>query len=208
MVMLTLQSARNPRRRRGTVAANTDMNAPSTELEKMLAGQLYLANDATLVAARRRAKLLCHRYNQTPVDLDGATLAELFGEPTDVYLEPPFFCDYGSNIKLGQRVYANHHLVVLDCALVTLGNDVFMGPQVVLTTATHPVDPAERSAGAEFAKPIRIGNRVWLGASVTVLPGVEIGDDVTIGAGSVVTKSIPAKSVAFGNPCRVQRTLP
>jgi len=184
------------------------MNEPTTELSKMLASQLYLASDPALVAARRRAKLLCHRYNQTPVDLDRVTLAELFGEPTDAYLEPPFFCDYGSNIQLGERVYANHHLVVLDCAKVTLGDDVFMGPSVVLTTATHPVDAAERSAGAEFARPIRIGNRVWLGASVTVLPGVEIGDDVTIGAGSVVTRSIPAKSVAFGNPCRVQRTLP
>jgi len=110
-------------------------------------------------------------------------------------------------MKLGTHVYANHNLVVLDCAEVVLGNDVFMGPNVVITTATHPIDPVQRRSGVESARSIRIGNGVWLGASVTVLPGVEIGDNVTIGAGSVVTRSIPANCVAFGNPCRVQKQL-
>ncbi|MEO6603589.1 MAG: sugar O-acetyltransferase [Polyangiaceae bacterium] len=178
-----------------------------TEKQKMLAGELYVASDAALAAERRRAKVLCHRYNQTPVDLDLATLRELLQSDADPYLEPPFYCDYGYNFKVGRRVYANHNLVVLDCALVTLGDDVFMGPNVVITTATHPIDAALRTSGPELAKPIRVGNRVWLGASVTLLPGVEIGDNVTIGAGSVVSRSIPANCVAFGNPCRVQRSL-
>ncbi|HEX3158287.1 MAG TPA: sugar O-acetyltransferase [Gemmatimonadaceae bacterium] len=183
------------------------MSEPQTEKQKMLAGELYLASDPRLVADRKRAKALCHRYNQTVADLDLATLHELLGNATDAYLEPPFYCDYGYNLTLGRRVYANHNLVVLDCAPVIVGDDVFFGPNVVLTAATHPVDAAVRASGLEFARPIRIGNGVWIGASVTVLPGVEIGDNTTIGAGSVVTRSIPANCVAVGNPCRVRRQL-
>jgi maltose O-acetyltransferase len=178
-----------------------------TEKQKMLAGELYLASDQHLIADRRRAKLLCHRYNQTPVDLDLVTLRELLQSDADPYLEPPFFCDYGYNFKVGRRVYANHNLVVLDCALVTLGDDVFMGPNVVITTAAHPVEAAERISGPEFAKAIRVGDKVWIGANATLLPGVEIGENATIGAGSVVSRSIPANCVAFGNPCRVRRSL-
>jgi maltose O-acetyltransferase len=183
------------------------MSQPLTEKQKMLAGELYIAGDAELTAERRRAKLLCHRYNQAPVDLDLAALRELLGYEQVPYLEPPFFCDYGYNFQVGTHVYANHNLVVLDCALVTLGDDVFMGPNVVLTTAAHPVDALQRTSGPEFAKPIRIGHKVWLGANVTVLPGVQIGDNVTVGAGSVVSRSLPDNCVAFGNPCRVQRSL-
>jgi maltose O-acetyltransferase len=183
------------------------MTDDADQKRKMLAGELYFANDAGLAADRRRAKVLCQRYNQAVVDFDRAALRELFGYATDAYLEPPFFCDYGYNMKLGKRVYANHNLVVLDCAEVTLGDDVFIGPNVVLSTAGHPVDPAVRISGLEYAKPIRIGNAVWIGASVSVLPGVDIGDNVTIGAGSVVTRSIPANCVAVGNPCRVRRYL-
>jgi maltose O-acetyltransferase len=184
------------------------MTERRSEKAKMLAGDLYVASDPQLVAERKRAKALCARYNREVVDLDRAILAELFGRPTDAYLEPPFFCDYGYNVRLGRNVYANHNLVVLDCAPVTVGDEVYIGPNVVLSTAGHPVDPATRVSGLEFAKPITIGRRVWIGASVTVLPGVEIGDDVTIGAGSVVTRSIPARTVAVGNPCRVMRELP
>ena len=173
----------------------------------MLAGELYNAGDPELVADRRRAKILCHRYNQTPVDLDLVTLRELLQSDVAPYLEPPFYCDYGYNFKVGQRVYANHNLVVLDCALVVLGDDVFMGPNVVITTAGHPVEAQVRTSGPEFAKAIRIGNKVWVGANASILPGVEIGDNVTIGAGSVVSRSIPANCVAFGNPCRVRRSL-
>jgi maltose O-acetyltransferase len=173
----------------------------------MRAGQLYLANDPQLEQMRRRAKALCAKYNSHVEQLDRYTLAQLFGYATDAYLEPPLFCDYGRNTRLGQRVYANHNLVILDCALVTIGNDVMIGPNVVLSTATHPIDPSERLSGREYALPIKLGNGVWIGASVTVLPGVEIGDNTVIGAGSVVTRSIPSGVVAFGNPCRVIRHI-
>lgn len=173
----------------------------------MLAGELYFANDPQLVRERQRAKDLCRRYNSGSAEAGAAMLHELFGQTTDAYLEPPFFCDYGANITLGARVYANHNLVILDCAPVRLGDDVFLGPNVVISTATHPVDAAVRKSGLESARPITIGDGVWIGASVVVLPGVEIGSNTTIGAGSVVTKNIPANCVAVGNPCRVLRML-
>lgn len=178
-----------------------------TEKEKMLAGELYRASDAELSADRQHAKSLCHAYNRAGPDLDRGVLNALFGYDTDAYLEPPFYCDYGHNIRLGSNVYANHNLVVLDCAQVTIGDDVYIGPNVVIATAAHPIDPAERSTGLEYAQPIRIGSNVWIGASVTIVPGVEIGEGTTIGAGSVVTGSIPARSVAVGNPCRVVRQI-
>ncbi|MCC3158375.1 sugar O-acetyltransferase [Hymenobacter sp. 15J16-1T3B] len=183
------------------------MSAP-TEKDKMLAGELYQANDPQLVAERHRAKELCHRYNQSPVDLDRATLVELLGRDTDAHLEAPLRLDYGYNLRLGRRVYANYNLTVLDCAPVTIGDDVFIAPNVVLSTAGHPVEPGPRTAGWEFARPIVIGDRAWLGAGVIVLPGVRIGAGSTIGAGSVVTRDIPAGVVAAGNPCRVLRELP
>jgi maltose O-acetyltransferase len=178
-----------------------------TEKEKMLAGNLYLANDPQLMSDRKRAKALCFRYNQQVVDLDRSVLQELFGYETDAYLEPPFYCDYGYNIRLGRNVYANHNLIILDCAQVFIGDNVFFGPNVVISTAGHPVESAVRISGLEFAKPIRIGDGAWIGASVVVVPGVEIGSNVTIGAGSVVTKSIQANCIAVGNPCRVLRRL-
>jgi maltose O-acetyltransferase len=179
-----------------------------TEKEKMLAGELYQANDPELVAERLRAKMLCHRYNQQPVELDKGVLSELLGYETDAHIETTFRCDYGYNIKLGRNFYANYNLVVLDCAPVTIGDDVFLAPNVVLSTAGHPVEAGPRVAGWEFAKPITIGNKAWLGAGVLVMPGVSIGDNTVIGAGSVVTRSIPANAVAVGNPCRVIREVP
>ena len=178
-----------------------------SEEQKMLAGDMYLASDPHLERMRRRAKLLCAEYNRHVETLDRSALMTLLGYETDAHLEPPFFCDYGHNIRFGRRVYANHNLVILDCALVTIGDDVMIAPNVVISTATHPVDPAERISGREYALPITIGNRVWLGANVTLLPGIEIGDDTTIGAGSVVTRSVPSNVVAFGNPCRIVRRL-
>lgn len=183
------------------------MGNERSEKSKMLSGELYLASDPELTRERKKAKALCARYNQSPVDLDLATLAELLGAPTDAYLEPPFFCDYGYNIHLGRNVYANHNLVILDGAEVHIGDNVYLATNVVLSTAGHPIDPVVRTSGLEFVKPIRIGNNVWIGATVTVLPGVEIGENVTIGAGSVVTRSIPPNCVAVGNPCRVLRYL-
>lgn len=183
------------------------MPAPLTEKQKMLAGDLYRASDDELSRDRTRAKALCQRYNQSCVDRDLAALGEMFGCETDAYLEPPFFCDYGYNITLGRHVYANHNLVILDCAAVAIGDDTLIGPNVCIATAGHPVDPDERRTGREFARPIRIGSNVWIGANVVIVPGVEIGDNATIGAGSVVTKAIPANCIAVGNPCRVQRYL-
>lgn len=178
-----------------------------TEKEKMLAGELYQANDPELVAERLRAKQLCHRYNQEPVELDKQVLTELFGYETDAHIETSFRCDYGYNIQLGQNFYANYNLVVLDCAPVTIGDNVFLAPNVVITTAGHPVEVEPRITGWEFARPITIGDNVWLGTGVLVMPGVSIGAGAVIGAGSVVTRDVPAGVVAVGNPCRVLRKV-
>jgi maltose O-acetyltransferase len=178
-----------------------------TPKQQMLAGEPYLANDPELVAERRHAKQFCHRYNQEPVDLNRQVLAELLGRETDAHIEAPFRCDYGYNIQLGRNFYANYNFTVLDCAPVTIGDNVFVAPNVVLSTAGHPVEVEPRVAGWEFARPITIGDNVWLGAGVLVLPDVTIGAGTTIGAGSVVTRDIPAGVVAVGNPCRVIRTL-
>jgi maltose O-acetyltransferase len=178
----------------------------SEEKRKMLAGELYLASDETLVRERSRAKALCRRYNAADAEEGRELLRELFGYDTDASLEPPFFCDYGSNIRLGRRVFANHNLVVLDCAEVRIGDDVMIGPNVVISAATHPVDAAVRRSMLEYARPITIGDGVWIGAGAVILPGVTIGANTTIGAGSVVNRDIPADSVAVGNPCRVIRS--
>jgi maltose O-acetyltransferase len=181
--------------------------AEPSEKEKMLAGEPYRSGDAALEEERRHAKLLCAEYNRHVGELDRRTLARLLGYETDAWLEPPFFCDYGYNLRLGGNVYANHNFIVLDGAPVTIGDNVLFANNVTLTTATHPTDPVLRVAGIEYAYPITIGSNVWLGAGVIVLPGVTIGDNTTIGAGSVVTRSIPANAIAYGNPARVERTL-
>ncbi len=124
-----------------------------------------------------------------------------------ILIEQPFFCDYGYNISVGKNFYANFNLVILDGAKVTFGDNVFIAPNCGFHTAGHPIDPVERNKGLEYARPITVGNNVWIGASVTVLPGVTIGDNCVIGAGSVVTKDITAGSVAVGNPCRVIRKI-
>ena len=178
-----------------------------TEKERMLAGEPYRPTDPELIAARKRAKGLCARYNASPVELDRASLEELLGRATDAYIEPPFFCDYGFNIRLGARFYANHGLVILDVMAVDIGADVFVAPNVVISTATHPLLPEERNSGIEMARAITIESSVWIDSGVQVLPGVTIGEGTTIGAGSVVTKDIPARCVAVGNPCRVIRQL-
>jgi len=179
----------------------------ASEKDNMLAGELYQANDPALVAERLHAKRLCHRYNQQPVALDKQILAELFGYETDAHIEAPFRCDYGYTIRLGKNFYANYNLTILDCAPVIIGDNVFVAPNVVLATAGHPVEAEPRVAGWEFAHPITIGDNVWLGANVVVLPGVRIGAGTVIGAGSVVTRDVPAGVVAVGNPCRVLRPI-
>ena len=182
-----------------------------TEKEKMLAGELYNALDPELVAGRRRCRLLLKRLNDSRDDeteLRRELLLELFGaQGAQAWIEPPFYCDYGSNIRLGQNVYFNFNCVILDVAPVTLGDNVMCGPNVQIYTATHPVDWQERAQGLEFAKPITVGAHVWIGGGAILCPGVRVGDRTVLGAGSVVTKDIPADVFAAGNPCRVIRPL-
>lgn len=179
-----------------------------TEKEKMLAGQLYDPLDPVLCAERVKARELCLQLNQAP-ESDAALrrqlLDELLGYESDVWMQPPFYCDYGTNIKLGRKVFFNFNCVVLDVMQVTIGNHTLFAPAVQIYTATHPIDAAERRAGLEFAKPVVIGDDVWVGGGAVICPGVTIGDRSIIGAGSVVTKDIPADVIAAGNPCRVIR---
>jgi len=182
-----------------------------TEREKMLAGELYRADDAELVAGRTRARRLTARYaTSDPGDpaARAGLLAELFAKVGEgAVVEAPVHVDYGWNTTLGERVYVNAFCSVLDCAAVEIGRDSMLGPGVHLCAATHTVDPAERERGLEYALPIVIGASVWLGAGVVVGPGVTIGDGTTIGAGSVVLRDVPARVVAAGSPARILREL-
>lgn len=173
---------------------------------------IYDANyDEDLIAERLSCKELCYEYNtlhpkenQKRNDLLHKILGRIDG---DVLIEQPFFCDYGYNIKVGKNFYANHNLVILDGASVTFGDNVFIAPSCGFYTAGHPINPAERNKGLEYAKAIQVGNNVWIGGNVCVLPGVTIGDNCVIGAGSVVVNDIPANSVAVGNPCKVIKNI-
>ena len=177
----------------------------------MAAGQLYFPGDPELAAGRQRAAELCSRFNQLPAgaeEAQDALLAELLGRAgADSFITAPFRCDYGFHITTGQSFYANYNCEIIDCAPVTFGDNVMIGPSCGFYTACHPLDAAERKTGLEYAKPIRVGDNVWLGGHVVVLPGVCIGDNTVIGAGSVVTHDIPANVVAAGNPCRVLRPI-
>lgn len=161
-----------------------------------------------LEAETARCKDKCYRYNQLhPNDREAQRelLGELLGSMgKEATVNPPFWCDYGYHISVGDHFYANHNLIIQDGAAVTFGDDVFIGPNCCFTTAEHAVDPEQRRAGMEVAKPIRIGNNVWIGAGATILAGVEIGDNTVIAAGSVVRESIPANVIAAGVPCRVK----
>lgn len=181
-----------------------------TEKQKMLAGELYDPLDAQLSLNRQQCRDLCRQLNATHEDEKEERqrlLAELFGQETDAWIQPPFFCDYGTNITLGSRVFFNFNCVVLDVGRVTIGSHVLFGPAVQIYTATHPLNAAERREGLESARPITIGSDVWVGGGAILCPGVTIGDRSVIGAGSVVTRDIPADVVAAGNPCRVIRSL-
>lgn len=182
-----------------------------TEKEKMLAGGLYDPRDPQLLGERRRARLLTKAFNDTSDDQGierKKLLSELFGAMgKGTFIEPPFHCDYGGNIALGERVFFNFNCVILDVAQVTIGNHVMFGPGVQVYTATHPLDAEERRGGLESAKPIIIGDDVWIGGGAILCPGVTVGARTVIGAGSVVTKDIPADVFAAGNPCRVIRRL-
>ena len=183
-----------------------------TEKAKMLKEMLYDANnDEDLLKERAIAKDLCFKYNQLmPSDVENQkqVLKELLGEINDsAIFVAPFWCDYGFNIKVGKNFFANHNTVILDGAKVTFGDNVFIAPNCGFYTAGHPIDAKRRNQGLEYAYPITVGNNVWIGAGVHVMPGVTIGDHVVIGAGSVVVKDIPSNSVAVGNPCHVIREI-
>lgn len=181
-----------------------------TELEKMLAGELYDAGDNELLNLRIKAREWMHEYNQTPFDKETRTalIKKLFKQTgNNIDIQTPVFIDYGCHIETGENFFANFNCVFLDCNYIKFGNNVFLGPNVQLYAATHPVIAAERIKGPELAHPIIIEDNVWIGGSSIICAGVTIGANTTIGAGSVVVKDIPANVVAAGNPCKVIKHL-
>lgn len=183
----------------------------SEEWNKMLRGEEYYAAAPELIVKLNQVKDAVRAYNQirpTLLEEREEAIRHILGSCGEhPFINQPFYCDYGVNIKIGDRFFSNFNFTVLDEAIVTIGDDVFLGPNVSFYTPCHPIDPEERNTRKEWARPITIGNNVWIGGSVTVLPGVTIGDNCTIGAGSVVVHDIPANSVAVGNPCKVIRTI-
>lgn len=183
-----------------------------TEKEKRDAGELYYAGaESDFLDEVIRAKDLCYEYNQIrPTDFKAQReiLEKLLGKiGEDSVIYPPFWCDYGYNIEMGKGCLANHGLTILDGAKVRFGDNVLIGPGCYFHTAGHPIDPDQRKQWLVYTKPITVGNNVWFGAGVHVLPGVTIGDNAVIGAGSIVTKDIPADCVAVGNPCKVVKKV-
>ena len=182
----------------------------NTEYEKMLAGELYDASDELLFQMRVNARNIMQEYNQTSYDKKQRELLlkKLLGKSgKNIDIQTPFFCDYGVHIETGDNFFANFNCVFLDCNYIKFGDNVFLGPNVQIYAAHHPVIAAERIKGPELASPITIGNNVWIGGSAIICAGVTIGENTTIGAGSVVVKNIPANVVAVGNPCRVIKQL-
>ena len=178
------------------------------EYRLMIAGELYLPADPELVALRGWAREQLLRFNTTPPASRRGVLRELFGSTGEQFeVEYGLHVDYGINIHLGERFYANANTVMLDVAPVRVGDDTMFGPGVQLLTATHPVDPVARISGRELGFPITIGSRVWLGGGVIAGPGVTIGDDTVVGSGAVVVKDLPARVVAVGNPARIVRAV-
>ncbi|REC50421.1 sugar O-acetyltransferase [Chryseobacterium pennipullorum] len=183
-----------------------------TEKEKCAAGILYNANhDKELIRERIFCKDLCQEYNEiknSDAERRNEVIRKILGSvKANICIEPAFWCDYGYNIEVGENFYANHNLVILDCAKVKFGDNVFIGPNCSFYTAGHPLDVRQRNEGLEYAHPITVGDNVWFGGNVVVLPGITIGDNAVIGAGSVVTKDIPANTVSVGNPCKVVREI-
>lgn len=176
-----------------------------TEKELMLTGGMYRNDDPELMQMHNKCRVLLRRINDAhPGEIEGFESAKelLFGYETDVIIETPFTCDYGVNIKWGKNCYVNTGCTILDCAPVTIGDNCLIAPNVIISAATHPVSPAGRLTGREYALPITIGNNVWIGAGAIINPGITIGDNSVIGSGSVVTKDVPANVVVAGNPAR------
>ena len=182
------------------------------EKEKMLNGLLYDANyDKELADERIRCKCLCKKYNDLSPDKAEERkelLREILGKTgKNFWIEQDFWCDYGYNIEIGDNFYANHNLTILDCAKVTFGDNILIGPNCSFFTPEHPLDVKTRNSGVEYAREIKVGSNVWFGGNVTVLSGVTIGDNSVIGAGSVVTKDIPENVVVAGNPAKIIKTI-
>jgi len=181
-----------------------------TEKEKMLAGEMYDPQDKELMKDRARAKDLCYKYNNLAPqegEKKKLVLKELLQTDKEPYIEPNFYCDYGYNINLGERFYANHNCVLLDVNTITVGNNVMLGPAVQIYTATHPLEEKKRNSGRELGFPVVIGDNVWIGGGAVIQPGVEIGDNAVIGAGAVITKDVPADHFVGGNPARVIKEI-
>ena len=182
-----------------------------TEKEKMLKGELYDSNDPELVKERRMAREYCFQLNNLSpekLEVERESITEqLFGKRTNVYITPPFQCDYGRNISVGTNVYFNFNCIVLDVVKVRIGNNVLIGPGVQILTATHPIDPIERRKGLEIGMEIKIGDDVWIGGGAIICPGVKVGDGAVIGAGSIVTRDVPGNVLSAGNPSKVIRKL-
>lgn len=183
-----------------------------TEWEKAQAGYLYDANyDEKIVAARTKCADLCYEFNcckPSDTHRQNELLHKILGDiKGDIVVTAPFYCDYGFNISVGENFYTNHNCTILDGAKVEFGDNVFIAPNCVFSTAGHAIDAQQRGAGLEIALPIKVGNNVWIGTNVSVLQGVTIGDNTIIGAGSVVNKDIPSGVIAAGNPCRIIREI-
>ncbi|GCE51246.1 maltose O-acetyltransferase [Thermosporothrix hazakensis] len=182
-----------------------------TEKEKMLQGELYNALDPELVEDRQRGQRLTRLYNRSE-EADSKTrqalLRQLLGSMGEnCYIEPPFRCDYGYTIHVGENFYANYDCVILDTCPVTIGKNCMLGPGVHIYTATHPVEAHERIKGLEYGKPVTIGDNVWIGGRAIIMPGVTIGDNAVIAAGAVVTKDVPGNVVVGGNPAKIIKRL-
>ena len=182
-----------------------------SEKEKMLSGELYQAWDLELTEERKRTRKLLHQLNASSPDdeaLRHEILQKLIGnQGKDFYIQPPFYCDYGSDITVGDGVFFNFNCTVLDIMPISIGSYTLIGPNVQIYGATHPMEWETRSSGLEYGKPINIGEHVWIGGGAIICPGVTIGEKAVIGAGSVVTRDVPANVFAAGNPCRVIRPL-
>ena len=182
-----------------------------TEKERMLSGKLYIARDEELARDNKKSRMLTRLFNNSTEEqlkYRVELLKELF-ESTgkNIYIEPPFSCDYGCHISIGNNFYANYDCIVIDVCKVRIGHNVFFGPRVCIFTAGHPIDADIRNTGLEYGKPVTIGNNVWIGGNAVINPGVTIGNNVVIGSGAVVTKDIPDNVIAVGNPCRVFREI-